>query len=43
MGYVPDRLDNNAISAAFSVMVILPLRKEIKLDLEELESKIGTA
>ena len=24
-------------------MVILPLRKEIKLDLEELEAKIGTA
>ena len=42
-GYVPAGISKSLVSAAFAVMVVLPLRKEIKLDLEELETKIMTA
>ena len=41
IGYISDRLPKSLISTAFAIIVVLPLRKEIKLDLEELENKIG--
>ena len=41
IGYISDGLSKSLISAAFAIVVVLPLRKEIKLDLEELENKIG--
>ena len=41
IGYISDRLPKSLISTAFAIVVVLPLRKEIKLDLEELENKIG--
>ena len=41
--YMPEGLDLNVLTAAFSVMVVLPLKKEIKHDMHLLETKISNA
>lgn len=41
--YKPDDLDLAVLTAAFAVMVVLPLKKEIKHDLHLLEAKIANA
>ena len=41
--YKPKDLDLSVLVAAFAIMIVLPLKKEIKHDLHILEAKIANA
>ena len=43
LGYKPEGLDDSVLQAAFQILVVLPLRTEIKHNIELIEKKVMKA